>query len=332
MKLKRKNKNKITKEETYKQNEKDNERLNYVGFVLSKKFKFLILLKASQLKESDVGEEGQEVHGYMERMFPDYKWLTSKFVLDRACHFALEDYKPEAHNIIDEYDFPNMYRGLVILKEKKAHFTHYPMFKFDRMVVYSDEPLEKELTWITDDEWLSDDGYESEVTLGPCCFLNMGSPLYDLPVLVISWALGKNKLYFNAKTSAEDLIKERDELIRKRMFTLREKEKNMEDLIDELEIESGSARKKYSDLKYKLLSRDTATNKEKFNKWEKSYDRKVKYDVKRIVGYIILALIVIFVVIFFIVPFLQPKPPVEIIDDIPNISSLISNIINIKGV
>ena len=311
-------KNGMTKEE-------ENERLDYVGFILSRKFKYSKLMKAADVDDI-AKKEGREVHGYGRRMFPDYDWLFENFVLDRACLFAWQDYKIEAHNLINEYEFK--YRSLVTLKEKEAHFKHFPMLIFDRIIIYSDEPLEKELTWIYDYDWTTDDYYETTITFGPCCFLNMGSPLYDLPVLVLSYALGKNKLFFQAKTTSEDLTNERDELIRQQVFTIREKEKNMESTIEELNIAFDGSEKRYSDLKYSMLARDPSLDDEKFARWDKRYDRKNKFESSGIKnGLLCVAVIIIIILALVFIPMLFPPPetPVEIPATARLFSSLIFN-------
>ncbi|KKN04915.1 hypothetical protein LCGC14_1092550 [marine sediment metagenome] len=306
----------------------EEERLEFVGFALSKKFKYYILMLASDVEIAVI--EGREVHGYMERMFPDYYWLIDNDVLDRACYMALQDYQPVVHNHIADYDLPNMYRSLVLLTEKKAHFDHFREFEFDRIVILSDEPLRKDLTWIPNYEWKTDDGYDTTVTYAPCNLLNMGSPLHDLPIAVVKDALGKSKLYFKAKTSAEDLTRERDELIRKEIYKIREKDKGHDEIVDELTIESRAAREKYSNLKQKMLSRDPSTNEEKFRHWEKEYDKHQEKNVgsgtidykKLLIGITIIVLLILLIMGFMYL--FTPKPPSP--SEIPETAILISNL------
>lgn len=254
-------------------------------------------------------KEGREVHGFMMWMFHDYEWLINNGVMDLACYLAHKDYQPVLHNLIDKYDFANASRSLVLLP-KKTFFEHFPNFKFDRLVIISDKPLRQDLTWISNYRWVDDNGYETTVNYAPCNLLNMGSPLHDFPVFVLKDALGRSKLFFKAKTESKDLTMLGDEHIRKEIFKLRDKQRNTESLVEELKIESAGARKKYSDLKYKMLSRDTSTTKEKFQRWEDAYDRRQTVSSVN-VGKIVIGIIIvvaIIVIIMGIMTLFVPKP------------------------
>lgn len=291
--------------------ERNKLRLRYVGFILSKKYKYYKLMLAAKTKLAE--KEGREVHGFMQWMFTDYEWLIDNDVMDLACYLAYKDYQPVLHNLIDEYDFANMNRSLVKLPEK-TFFDHFRNFEFDRLVIFSDKPLRQELTWISNYRWIDNNGYETTVNYAPCNLLNMGSPLHDLPVFVLKDALGQSKLYFKAKTKSEDLTMQRDELIRKEIFKLRDKQRNAESVVEELKIESAGARKKYSDLKYKMLSRDASTTKEKFQRWEKKYDRMQtvsNVNVGKIVIGIIIVIAIIVIIIGILTSFVPNPPPPE---------------------
>ncbi len=302
--------------------------LEDAAYILSRKYKYRKLMSASKKELAEI--EGREVHGYMQRMFrDDYDWLIENDILDLACHLALNDYQPEIYSLVKDYDFPNMERSLVIIA-KNYSFGHYPEFEFNRIVIYSDETLKKDLTWLSNYEWETEDGYETTVSYAPCNLLNMGSPLHDLPVVVVKDAIGKSKLFFKAKTTSEAITKERDEVLKERFFKMRQKEKMKNDKIDELEIESRVARKKYADLKHKMLSRDTSTDEESFRHWEKGYDKRnslenvdIKNLLKNIAYVIITVFFLILAIYIFTMLFTPPPPPSEI----PNGAGiLISNI------
>ncbi|KKM62095.1 hypothetical protein LCGC14_1525140 [marine sediment metagenome] len=296
-------------------------RLNFVGYVLAKKFNYVQLMMAADVETAKI--EGREVHGYMYRMFPDYDWLITNWVLDRAVHFAYKDYRPIVHNFVKNFDFDNCYRSLVTLS-KKDFFRHSPELEFDRLAVLSSKPLKEDLTWIANYKWLTDDGYETTMLFAPCNFLNMGSPLHDLPVLVVKDAVGKSELFFKAKTTAQDLTKQKDEIIRKEIFKLREKEREHEEQIDELEIESEGARKMYHTLKYKMLNRAPYASDEEFEKFEKKEMGKINpfgsINYKRILTGIIVMILVALIIVavgFVFVRFIIPQPtPTEIPPDI----------------
>ena len=290
------------KEEDVKEPEEltiaEQKEIDFCAFVLSKKFKYDKLMLASRVKTAQI--EGREVHGYVQRMFPNYVWLINNNVMDRACYLALQDYQPIIHNFVDYYNFPNMYRSLVKLHEKDF-FRHFPNFEFNRLVVLSDKPLKSDLTWIHNYPWQTDEGYKTTVSFAPCNFLNMGSPLHDLPVLVLKDAIGKSNLFFQAKTTAEKLTEQKDELIRKEIFKMREKEKSSDELVDQLEIECQGARRMYHKLKYKMLSRAPYADEEEFREFEKKeMSRRQPFggvDYKRIVmGIIIMVVIIVLIV------------------------------------
>ena len=286
--------------------------LDFGAFVLSKKFKYGKLMLASRIKTAQF--EGREVHGYMLRMFSNYEWLIDNGVMDRACYFALQDYQPIIHNFVDNYDFPSMCRTLVKLPEY-TFFRHFPNFEYNRLVIVSSKPFKTDVTWLNNYPWKTDEGYDTKVSFAPCNFLNMGSPLHDLPIFVLKDAIGKSDLFFRAKTTAEDLTRERDELIRKEVFKLREKEKDSDLKIDELEIESKGARRMYHTLKHKMLKRAPFADEEQFEKFEKEEMSKrlpfggVNY--KRIVIGIIIAIVIIILIVGIGLLFISriPQPP-----------------------
>ncbi len=299
------------------------------AYILSRKYKYHKLMSASKKESAEI--EGRDVHGYMQRMFPnDYDWLMDNEILDLACHLALKDYQPEIYSLIEDYDFPNMERSLVIIPYNYS-FGHYPEFEFNRIIIYSEEPLKKDLTWISNYEWETEDGYETTVSYAPCNLLNMGSPLHDLPVAVVKDAIGKSKLFFKAKTTSEAITKERIEILKERFFKMRQKEKMKNDKIDELEIESRVARKKYMDLKHKMLSRDVSTDEESFRNWEKGYDKKQtleNVDIKKVIknlAYVIITIFLLILAIYLFTVIFTPPPPTP--SEFPNGAGiLISNI------
>jgi len=295
--------------------------LDFCAFVLSRKFKYDKLMLASRIKTAQF--EGREVHGYMIRMFPNYGKLIDNGVMDRACYLALKDYQPIIHNFVDNCDFTTMSRSLVKLP-KKDYFRHFPRFGFDRLVIISSKPFKTDVTWLNNYPWETDDGYGTIVNFAPCNFLDMGSPLHDLPVYLLKDAIGKSDLFFQAKTTAEDLTREKDELIRREVFKLREKEKNSELLADELKIESEGARKMYYRLKYKMLRRAPYADEEEFEEFEKKEMSKRQpfggINYKRIIiGIIITIAIIVLIVgigILFFPKSVQPELP-----DLPGTAS-----------
>lgn len=312
-KFREKLKNKLVRKQKQAELTKiEKEKINEIGFILARKFKYYKLKLACDINKADA--EAREVHGYMVRRYPDdYEWLIINYdhIMDRACYFAFQEYQPVIHNLVDKYDLPNMYGNLVILPEKKAHFKTFPMLEFNRIVVYSEGPLEKDLTWIDDYPWTTEDYYRTTITFGPCSFLNMGSPLYDLPILVIKDALGKSKLFFQAKTTAEDLTKQKDEIIKQQIFNLRDKLKNKEEIVEELKMERDGHKRRYDNLKYTMLANAPFMEKEDFKRYERREAKRHQFDrinYKKIaIGILIfIAIIALIVLLTFL---FAPKPP-----------------------
>lgn len=321
-------KRRIRKGEQIEYTKAETERINFVGFALSRKFKYYKLKLACDIEKANV--EVREIHGSMRMVFPDYKWLIANYehIMDRACYFAFQEYQPVVHNLIDDYDFPNMHRSLVILPEKKAHFKtkQFSMFEFKRIVVYSEEPLEKDLTWLSNYKWKTEGGYDTTITFAPCSFLNIGSPLYDLPILVIKDALGKSNLFFQAKTTAEDLTKQKDELIRQQIFKMRDKEKNTESQIEELKMACDGHKKRYDNLKYTMLERAPYMEEEEFERFEKREAKKQlfdKRDYSNIIKWLLIGIFIILIIVFLVLIF-TPRPTT--ITDVPEGAGIISNI------
>jgi len=328
-KFRQKKKGQVKETEKKKRTESEEERVDFVGFVLSKKFKYYKLMLAAKTETAEI--EGREVDGYMQRMFSDYDWLIENEVLDRACYFALQDYQPIVHNFVNNYDFPNMHRSLVTLPERKAHWKLFPLLEFEEMVVYSEEPLEKDLTWINNYKWKTEDGYDTTITFGQCNFLNMGSPLHDLPVLVIKDALGKSNLFFQAKTTAEDLTKEKNELIRREIFKLRDEGKNIEDQLEESKMEAKGHKRRYDNLKYTMLNAAPYMEKEDFERYERREAKRSQFDktnYKRIAQGIIILLFVIIIIIGCIFLF-APRPTST---EIPEGAGLLTSHIFKRGI
>lgn len=274
------------------------DRLNEVAKILSGKYTLDKLIKASDPKKA--GNEGREVHGFMEEQFPDYFWLIDNDVLDRACHQALKEFKPIHYCYLENFDLENMYLTLVTW-DKKVHFDLFPEFEFNRCVLLSLEPINEAINFVNDYEPYELEGYETSVRLGPVNLLNGGLPLYDLPIFVVKDAVGKDKFFFQAKTSSEELTKIRDELLKKLIFEMRQKEKANEEKIEELEIESSVSRKLYADLKHKMLSRSPFSDEHEFEAFEKQYVKKQQKGIVKIEWRKILIGLGIIVLIVFLI-------------------------------
>ncbi|MFX0023763.1 MAG: hypothetical protein ACFE9S_15660 [Candidatus Hermodarchaeota archaeon] len=298
------------KEKKRERTKVEEQRLDDVALKVSKKWGYLKCVHAIREEKG-----GYEVHGWMQKNFPDYDWLIDNYVLDRACYYANIEYIAEPTNFTRNLVLDSMFRSVLILP-KKDSFDHYPEFKFDRIVILSKEPLDSAVNWIDNYPWILDN-YDTTVNLGPANLLNNGFAIPDLPVAIIKDAPGKNETFFEAKTSAEKLVIEQEDVIKKYIFQLRHKEKVLEEQNEELRIESDTVRKMYSDLKFKMLSRAPFSDEEEFQKFEKKYYKKPlrvpSVDIKRLVfGIILIALIVLLIIglSFLFTP--PPSPPTTI--------------------
>lgn len=285
----------ITKgEEKYKRDAGEEERLNKVGIELSKKFSY------SKLSSAVDGKGGYEVHGFMQKTYVDYQWLINNFVLDRACFYAKQDYTPEIIKFLKEVDIKNYSRS-VVETSNEIFFENYPQFPFSKVIIYSREPLEKAINWITEYPWELD-GYETNVHLGPANVALIGWATWNIPVLLVLHAPGKNQAFFEAKTSSKALKEEHIEQLKNFIYRYRTYVNVMEEKLDELEMESMQYQKLYSDLKRQVLTNSPISSEEEFRKFEKKHrsTNPVKANKKTILWSIIVAVlvVVIFILIF----------------------------------
>lgn len=322
------------KERIYERTQAEEDRLNEVGMKLSNKFLLDQLIKACDRKKA--GLEGRHVHGYMEIKYKDYDWLIANDVLDRACYYAYKDFKRVHfgalnYSMLKEYDITKMYQTLATWPNK-VHYDLFPEFEFNRMVLLSLEPIDEAIAIVEDYEPYQLDGYDTSVKLRPANLLNMGFSKYDLPISIVKDTPGKDKFFFEAKTSSEEMSKIRDDILKTEIFNIRQKEKTNDEKIEELTIESATVRKQYADLKHKMLSRSPFSDEYEFEQFEKQYIRKqnqgnIKIDWKKVLIGLGIVVLVIFLIIGCVFLF-SPKPSV------PETSSLglyLSSKLSIKG-
>lgn len=272
---------------------KEEARLNKVGFELSKKFTY------SQLVSAIDGRGGFEVHGFMEKTYLDYDFLIEKMVLDRACFYAKRDYTPEIINFIREIDIVDCERS-VIETSKEIHFENYPEFPFNKLIIYSKGPFDDAINWLDDYPWELD-GYDTFVTLGPANLGLLGWATWNIPIVLILHAPGKNKAFFDAVISAKDLKNEKTEQLKNFIYQYRTYVNVMEEKIDEIQLESLQYQKLYSDLKRTIMSSSPISTAEEFNSFERNQRKKMpKFSKKTILWSIVFMIIVVmlFVIIF----------------------------------
>jgi hypothetical protein len=283
-------------EEKSKRTDEEEKRLNEVGLELAKKFSY------SKLSVAVDGRGGYEVHGYMQKTYIDYQWLINNFVLDRACFYAKRDYTPEIIKFLREVDIKSYHRS-VVETPHEIFFENYPQFPFSKVIIYSREPLEKAINWIDEYPWELD-GYDTNVNLGPANVGLIGWATWNIPVLLVLHAPGKNKAFFEAKISSKSLRDEHVEQLKSFIYQFRTYINVIEEKISELEMESMQYQKLYSDLKRTVLTNSPISSEEEFRKFEKSKGSTSSFKAnKKTVLWsllIIVLMIVIFVLIFIV--------------------------------
>lgn len=304
--------------------EEEKDRIETVAYALSRKWRYHKLMMAANIETARI--EGREVHGYMARMFPDYEWLFQNDVLDLACYFAMRDYHPEVFNIVKHYDFEHAIINVIPLPEK-INFDIYPEFDFDLMIVLTQkEPFENAVHWIENQPWTDEDGYDTTVTLSPSNFLNAGFTLWDLPVLILKDTVGKDRLFFEAKTTAKELVDIQEQLLKKHIYTKRQEESTMIEKVGELEERYEQLEERHQYLKDEIRAGDTTNAEEKLKKFEKRFDTRHYYASKIDYKTIIIGLVILVLIIFLIYGIiLIITPPQSASTEIPEYAGLLLN-------
>lgn len=243
-----------------------NERLDKIAFILSKKFSYSKLVSAID------GKSGFEVHGFMQNQFFDYVKLFRDNVLDRACFFAKRDYTPEVIKLIDMGVLKDWHRSIHEL-ESPYTLGHYPNFPYSKYIIYSKDPFEEAVKWI-DGFPFSIKGYNTYVTLAPCNIALLGWASWDLPIFILTHAVGKNQSLFKITTEAEEIDREMKAILKKIIHSQRAYIDTSNDKIAELIEFSRQHKKMYDDLKNKILSNAPMIEEADFVRYEQEYLKK----------------------------------------------------------
>jgi len=320
----------FVKEEQNILSEAEIEELDSAAYSLSRKWKYHKLMHAANLETAKI--EGREVHGWMQRIFRHrYQWLINNDVFDYAVNYALQYYNIEIFNSIKDYDFDNATINVIFLPET-THFDIYREFEFERFIVLTpkDEPFENAVHWIENHPWTDSDGYSTTKTLAPCNFLNTGFTLWDLPVLVLKDVVGKDKLFFEAKTTAGQITRVHDQILKKHIYTKRQEEKTTDEKVLEMEIKYNQLEERHQYFVDNVRAGDSRNAEEKLRDFTKRYDREASHsfiDWKKIILGIIIVLLVFLVIIGCIFLFV-PKP---IQSDIPETARTLASITFNRG-
>ena len=291
------------------------EELESAAYVMSRKWMYHKLMQAADLERAKI--EGREVHGYMMRMFGHrYEWLIRNDVFDLAVSFAFKYHRPEVFNIIKDWDFDNIIINVIILS-KKTNFDIFPEFDFDKFIVLTQgESFENAVHWIENHPWVDERGYNTTKTLAPCNFLNMGFPLWDLPVTVLKDAVGKDKLFFEAKTTADQIIDVREQILKKHIYKKRQDERNINEKLLEANLRFEQLEERHQYLIDDIKAGDTRNPEEKLKEFAKKYEKEISHtsNYKKV----ILGLIIVLLVIFIVMGIVSMYAPRTEIPEVPN--------------
>jgi len=298
----------------------EREEIDSAAYALSRKWKYHKLMQAADPERAKI--EGREVHGWMQRMYRyRYDWLIDNDVFDYAVNYALKYYNPEVFNVVKDYDFEHALVNVIYLPEV-TNFDIFPEFGFDKFIVLTQgEPFENAVHWIENHEWIDFDGYSTTKTLAPCNFLNMGFTLWDLPVTILKDTVGKDKLFFEAKTTSMQITEVKDNILKKHIYTKRQEEETSNEKYQELEIRYEQLEERHQYLIDNIKAGDTRNAEEKLKDFAKKFDREISGGFnryKKVVVGIIIALLTIFVTISIISLVIQKIALSRVPVDIPS--------------
>ncbi len=280
-----KNKLGLIKIKTVKEREKTLRQSNFTpeefkeldsgAFALSRRFRLSLLRKASTLGSKDVGKIGQEVHGWMQIVFGNrYPWLHDNGVFDRAINYALLYYNPEVFNVIKDYDFDHAIINIMILPER-VNYEKFPEFDYDKVIILTHgKTFEESVLWI-DDRERYEDGYKVMKTVASCNFLSLGFTLWDKPVVVLKDAVGMDKLFFEALTSAKQMVDVKDQILKMHIYTKRQEEITTKEKMLEKDVAYDQLKRRHQYLKDTIKAGDTRNPEEKLKDFAKKYDEVV---------------------------------------------------------
>lgn len=208
-----------------------------------------------QLTESasSTGIRGLEVYGDLEINYPnEFEWLISDGVLDKACYFAVQKYKPELVNIVDYIDLKKYTKSPVLFKEVMT-FRTVPDRPFKRAVFYAPKPLREYIRWI-ENYTLIIKGFKTPTNLGKCFCMLLGWALPDFPQILITATPKQHQAIYQAQIKSEDIRQDMVDLLQKVVFYYRRESKVNEMKVLEAEMDSERMEKRWSNLLDKMES------------------------------------------------------------------------------
>lgn len=305
------------------------EELYTAGYILSRKYSYTEIMLAANEETAKV--QGREIHGYMQRVFPNYSWLVKNDVFDIAADFAKKYNRKEIYNVIKEYDFENAKITIVHLP-RRERFDLAPNFDFDKFAVLTQgDVFENVVHWIENFQWTDDLGYTTTKTLAACNFLSLGFTLWELPVMVLKDTVGMDKLFFEAKTTADSIVKVHEQLLKSHIYTKKQDENTINEKLEDMQKRYDQLEERHQYLIDDIRAGDMRNPEEKLKDFADRYDemqkrKETNINWKKLAIGIIVVIILIFVVIGAISLF-NPSESSEIpAEDIPETIGSLYNI------
>lgn len=166
-------------------------------------FKISQLWSAQKIQMAIKNDGGFEIHGWMQNHFEDYEELIDEYVLDKALTFSKRDFKPEIIKELELLDF-NTLKITHLNLRKAIEFKDYEGLVFNQVMLLTNDYMEKALTWIKNYDYEIDE-FETKVTYAPANMGLTGFCDWNLPVVIVLHAPGKNQALFNARVDAKAL-------------------------------------------------------------------------------------------------------------------------------
>ena len=214
---------------------------------IAEKFTFNQIISATDSR----GFRGIEIYGFVEINYPNqWEMLIQNGVLDKACFFAQQKFKPEYIKIMNKIDIANYVKSPVKFREV-LRFRSLPDRPFQRAVFYAPTNLREHIKWLNNYPMYVE-GYRTNVILGKVSLILMGWALPDYPQILVAFTPSQNKAIFESEIESEDLRADTMDLLKKIIFYYRRENKINEMRVIEAKMEKERYEKRWSHLLDKM--------------------------------------------------------------------------------
>lgn len=214
---------------------------------IAEKFTFNQIISATDSR----GFRGIEIYGFVEINYPNqWEMLIQNGVLDKACFFAQQNYKPEYVKIVNKIDIAKYVKSPVKFREV-LRFRSLPDRPFQRAVFYAPTNLREHIKWLNNYPMYVE-GYRTNVILGKVSLILLGWALPDYPQILVAFTPSQNKAIFESEIESEDLRADTTDLLKKIIFYYRRENKINEMRVIEAKMEKERYEKRWSHLLDKI--------------------------------------------------------------------------------